>query len=192
MIRNIQGHRIRWRVLAAQGALVGLWSSLAMLVVAMVTTPMFESTMDTWSFTKVIASGVMGDGAASPISGFEWAPVLVGAAIHLGIGTIIGIAFAALVGLCDLEGWTSVSLVGLLFGAVLFVAAAAVVSVGMGPWNSLPLAPLLWGNIAFGLVAGVSMASWAQDADLDLPEGERAHVFESSFEEPDRPLPTYR
>jgi len=188
MIRNIQGHRIRWRILAAQGALVGLISALAMLLIAMVTIPLFAGSMDTWSFSKVLASGVLGNSAAHPLTGFDAGPVLLGTLLHLGIGALVGISFAIVIGLFDLEGWTSVALVGLLYAAVMFVGAATMVSIGIGPWSDVPLQPLLWGNLVFGLVAGLFMSTWAQDADIDIEPGERVHVFETSFEDHDPPV----
>ncbi|MCW2973084.1 MAG: hypothetical protein JWN72_1357 [Thermoleophilia bacterium] len=198
MIRNVQGHRIRWRVLGAQGAAVGLWSAVAMLVVAMATVPLFDSSMDTWSFTKVIASGILGDGAASPVTGFELVPVLVGTLVHLTIGLLVGVSFAFVIGFFDLEGWTPVALVGLLYGALLFVGSATFVNAGLGPWSDVPLQPLLWGNVVFGLVAGLLMSTWAQDADIDIERDEPVHVFETSFTDRqqevrgERPAPTWR
>lgn len=182
MVRNIRGHRIRWGVLAAQGARVGIWSALAMLVVAMLTVPLFSSGLDSWSFTKIIAAYFMGDSAASPVTGLDAGPVLVGTCIHLAIGALVGVSFAAIIGMFDLEGWTPVALVGLMYGALLFVGSATVIAAGVGPADTydLPMAPLLWGNVIFGLVAGVLMAAWADAADLDQPEEERVRVFETT------------
>lgn len=182
MVRNIRGHRIRWGMLCAQGAMVGLWSALAMLVVALMTIPMFSTGLDAWSFPKIIAATFMGDSAASPVTGFDAGPVAIGTIIHFGIGAIVGATFAAIIGMFDIEGWTPVALVGLMYGALLFVGSATVIAAIGGPAAEfdLPMAPLLWGNVIFGLVAGVLMAAWADAADIDQPEAEHVRVFETT------------
>lgn len=179
-ITNIRDHRIRWRLLVAQGALVGIASSLVMLVLATITYPMFSDGSDMWTFPKVIASAVLGNDAASPLAGFDAGPVVLGLLMHFAIGAIAGATYAVLIAMFDLEGWTPVALFGLLYGAMLFVWSTALIGAGLGPdaMQDLPLIVMFWGNIAFGLTAGVLLASWADRADLDQLESERVPVFE--------------
>lgn len=182
MIRNIRGHRIRWSVLLAQGALAGVLSSLVMLAVAMITVPMLSGGTDNWTFAKVVSTLFLGADAADPLTGFDALPVTVGLLVHFTIAIVAGALYGALVGLFDLEGWTPVAVMGLLFGAFLFVWSAVVVGAGFAPSPvaDLPLGALLWGNIAFGLCQGLLLATWAERADLDRdPEDvARVRVFE--------------
>lgn len=182
MVRNIRGHRIRWRVLLAQGALVGIVSAFVMLAVAMLTVPLFAEGLDSWSFSKALSTVVLGDAAASPLAGFDAAPVAVGIAVHLALSALAGMVYAGLVGFFDLEGWTPVAVMGLLFGAVLFVWSAALIGAGLAPAaaTDLPLGAILWGNVAFGLTAGLLLATWADRADLDheLDDAVRVRAFE--------------
>lgn len=182
MVRNIRGHRIRWRVLLTQGALVGVLSSLVMLAVAMVTIPLFSGALDSWSFAKVVSSSMLGDGAADPLTGFDAVPVGVGIVIHLALSAVAGVIYAGLVGMFDLEGWTPVAVMGLLFGAVLFVWSAVLIGAGLAPSaaTDLPLGALLWGNVSFGLTAGLLLATWADRADLDhdMEDVARVRAFE--------------
>ena len=191
MVRNIRGHRIRWRVLLAQGAFVGALSALVMLAVAMVTVPAFSQSTDMWSFAKAVSSAVLGSDAATPLTGFDTAPVLVGIALHLVISALVGVVYAGIVGMFDLEGWTPVAVMGLLFGAILFVWTAVLIGAGIAPSaaTDIPLGALLWGNVAFGLTAGLLLATWADRADLDheLDNAVRVRAFEG--DEPRTGLP---
>lgn len=179
-VTNIRGHRIRWRLLAAQGAYVGLFSALVMLAIAMLTWPLLGSGADGWTFLKVVSSALLGESAAVPLAGFAFVPVLVGLAVHLAIGVLAGSTYGMLVGMFDLEGWTPVALFGLLYGAVLFVWSTIAIGVGIGgaALESAPLVVMFWGNVAFGLTAGVLLCTWADRADLDQLESERVPVFE--------------
>ena len=174
-VTNIRGHRIRWRTLAAQGAFVGVVSALFMLAVATVLYPFLESGSDGWTFLKVISTAVLGQDAASPLTGFEAVPVLVGLVVHLAIGAFAGVTYAGIVAMFDLEGWTPVALFGLLYGAMLFVWSSVVIATGLGGTAiaELPLVAMLWSNVIFGLCAGVLLATWADRADIDQVESER-------------------
>jgi len=179
-ITNIRGHRIRWRMLATQGVMVGLFSALVMLAVATLSYPLFADGSDVWSFTKVVSSAVLGADAASPLAGFDAVPVLLGLALHLLLGAFAGVTYAMLIGLFDLEGWTPVALFGLIYGAMLFIWSAALIGAGIGgaAIEDLPLATMFWANMAFGLTAGSLLATWADTADLDQDATERVAVFE--------------
>lgn len=191
MVRNIRGHRIRWRLLLAQGAFVGAVSALVMLAVAMVTVPLFGDGADSWSFVKVVSSAVLGEDAARPFAGFDLVPVLVGTLLHFVLSALAGMVYAAIVGMFDLEGWTPVAVMGLLFGATLFVWSAVLIGAGVAPSaaTDLPLGALLWGNVSFGLTAGLLLATWADRADLDheLDDSVRVRAFEG--DEPRTGLP---
>jgi hypothetical protein len=184
VVRNIRGHRIRWRILALQGVYVGLVAAAVMLAVAMVTFPLFSSTADGWTFPKIVSTVVLGGDAADPLKGFEFAPVVVGLAIHLVVSAVIGVVYAGLVGMFDLEGWTPVAVMGLIVGAMAFVWSAALIGAGVLPaeFADLPLGALLWGNVSFGLTAGLLLATWADRADLDTDDPtddrERVRAFE--------------
>jgi hypothetical protein len=179
-ITNIRDHRIRWRLLVAQGVLVGVASSLVMLVLAIVLYPAFSDGTDMWTFPKVVSSVFLGNDAATPLAGFDAGPVVLGLLMHFAIGAIAGATYAVLIAMFDLEGWTPVALFGLLYGAMLFVWSTALIGAGLGPdaIQNLPLIVMFWGNIAFGLTAGMLLASWADRADLDQLESERVPVFE--------------
>ena len=179
-ITNIRGHRIRWRLLAAQGAIVGSISAVIMLFVAMGGFPLFNADTDMWTFLKGVSAVVLGGGAATPITGFEFGPVVVGLILHFAIGAIAGGTYGLLIALFDLEGWTPVALFGLIYGAMLFVWSTALLRAGIGPESteSFPLAVMFWSNLAFGLCAGMLLATWADTADIDQPAGERVAVFE--------------
>ena len=179
-VTNIRGHRIRWRLLAAQGAVAGVLSALVMLAIATVTYPIFDSGSDGWTFLKVVSSAVLGDDAAAPLTGFEAVPVLVGLVLHLAIGAFVGATYALAIAMFDLEGWTPVALFGLLYGAFLFVWSTVLIGAGLGGQAiaDLPLIVMLWGNLLFGLTAGVLLATWADRADIDQVESERVPAFE--------------
>lgn len=185
-VTNIRGHRIRWSMLAVQGAIVGTFSALVMLVLAMLLYPAFSSGSDVWTFTKVVSTAVLGDGAATPLSGFDAAPVLVGLVLHLAIGVIAGSTYALLVAMFDLEGWTPVALFGLLYGAMLFVWSSVLVGAGLGGdvIADLPLVLMLWANMVFGITAGLLLATWADRADIDQVESERVTLFEGDVDHP--------
>jgi hypothetical protein len=184
-VTNVRGHRIRWRMQLRSGAIVGAISSLVMLAIAMLLYPLFVDAADPWSFSKVASTVILGDDAIDPISGFEALPVVIGLIIHFLIGTLAGMAYAALVALFDLEGWTPVALFGLLFGAMLFVWSTALVLAGLTPVDSenFPLIVMFWGNISFGLTAGTMLAQWADRADIDQYEDERVPVFEGQLDQ---------
>ncbi len=185
MVRNIRGHRIRWRILAAQGAYVGILSAAVMLAVAMTTFPLFSSNSDGWTFAKIVSTVVLGNDAADPLTGFAFAPVMVGLLLHFAVSVAIGVVYAGIVGMFDLEGWTPVAVIGLIIGAMAFVWSAALIGAELLPsaFANLPLGALLWGNIAFGLTAGLLLATWADRADLDrdlsaAEDGVRVRAFE--------------
>lgn len=186
-ITNIRSHRIRWRVLFAEGIVAGLLSAVVMLALATITYPAFSDGADGWTFMKVVSSAVLGDDAAAPLAGFDTVPVLVGLAIHFAIGAFAGATYAGLVAMFDLEGWTPVALFGLLYGAMLFVWTTALIGAGFGgaAIQDLPLIVMFWGNLAFGVAAGTLLATWADGADIDQVESERVPVFEGDM---DRPL----
>jgi hypothetical protein len=179
-ITNIRGHRIRWSLLLAQGVVAGLVSAFVMLVIASVLFPLFTSGADLWSFPKVVSTVFYGDSAASPLSGFDGSAVLLGLVVHFAIGMVAGAIYAALVAMFDLEGWTPVSLFGLLFGAMLFVWSYTLIEAGIGPDSAqqFPVMAMFLGNLAFGLSTGVLLATWADAADLDQYEDERVDRFE--------------
>ncbi|MCW2956742.1 MAG: hypothetical protein JWO69_1611 [Thermoleophilia bacterium] len=178
-VTNIRGHRIRWSLLAARGALVGVFGAVAMLVIAMATFPLFSDDGDVWSFLKIVSGAVLGGEAASPITGFEATPVLVGLIVHFALGAFVGLTYALLIAMFDLEGWTPVALFGLLYGAMVFVWSAVFIGAGFGPADATAIPPvsMFFGNIAFGLTAGVLLATWADDGDLDQEEA-KVGVFE--------------
>lgn len=179
-VTNIRGHRIRWRVLFAGGAVTGLVSALVMLAIAMLLYPLFAAGADAWSFPRAASSLLLGADAVEPLAGFAATPVLVGLLVHFTIGTLAGITYAAFVAMFDLEGWTPVALFGLLYGAMLFVWSTALVGAGVTPLTGeqFPLVVMFWANLAFGLSAGALLASWADRADLDQADDERIPVFE--------------
>lgn len=179
-ITNIRHHRIRWRVLLAQGAFAGVVSALLMLAIASILYPLFSDGSDGWTFMKVVGSSVLGDDAATPLGGFDADGVFVGLLIHLAIGAFAGATYAVLVAMFDLEGWTPVALFGLLYGAMLFVWSTAIIGAGFGgaAIQDLPLIVMFWGNMIFGLTSGMLLATWADRADLDQVESERVPVFE--------------
>ncbi len=179
-VTNIRGHRIRWKLVAAQGVIVGLLSAVVMLAIATLTYPMFDSSSDGWTFLKVVSSAVLGDDAAAPLTGFAAAPVVVGLLLHLAIGAFVGTTYAMLAAMFDLEGWTPVTLFGLLYGAFVFVWSTVAIGVGLGgeAIQQLPLVVMLWGNLVFGFCAGVLLATWADRADIDQLESERIPAFE--------------
>lgn len=185
-VTNVRGHRIRWRMQLTTGAIVGAISSLVMLAIAMLLHPLFVEAADPWTFTKVVSTTILGEAAISPLAGFVAIPVLVGLVLHMLIGTLAGMAYAALVALFDLEGWTPVALFGLLFGAMLFVWSTALVLAGLTPVESenFPLIVMFWGNMAFGLTAGIMLSQWADRADIDQLEEERVPVFEGQLDRP--------
>jgi hypothetical protein len=184
-LTNIRGHRIRWRMQLASGAVVGLISAAVMLVIAMLLYPPFADASDLWSFPKVVSTVILGDDAIEPLAGFETIPVLVGLAIHFLIGVVAGAVYAAIVAMFDLEGWTPVALFGLLYGAMLFVWSTALVLAGLTPVDTgnLPVIVMFWGNIAFGLTAGVLLSTWADRADVDQVDEERVPVFEGQIDQ---------
>ena len=179
-VTNIRNHRIRWRMLLMQGAYVGVISSLVMVAIAALMLPTLVDGADGWSFLKSVSTVVLGDGAATPWSGFEAGPVLVGGGIHLLLGAFAGMTYALLVAMFDLEGWTPVALFGLLYGAMLFVwsTVLTVTVVDSTTIEQIPVLVMFWGNVAFGLSAGVMLATWADRADLDQSDDERVAVFE--------------
>lgn len=183
-VTNVRGHRIRWRVLMGQGAFVGSVSSLFMLVVATLLYPLLDSATDGWTFLKVVSTAVLGQDAADPLTGFAAVPVLAGLVVHLAIGAIAGLTYACLVGMFDLEGWTPVALFGLLYGAMLFVWSTVAIGAGLGGTaiEGLPPVVMLWGNISFGLCAGVLLATWADQADIDQVQSERVPPFEGDLD----------
>ncbi len=185
-ITNIRDHRIRWRMLFAQGALAGITSATLMLAIATITYPAFSDGADGWTFMKVVSSSVLGDDAATPLAGFDATPVLLGLLIHLAIGAFAGATYAGLVAMFDLEGWTPVALFGLLYGAMLFVWSTAFIGAGLGgaAIQGLPLIVMFWGNMVFGLTAGILLATWADRADIDQVESERVTVFEGDVDHP--------
>jgi hypothetical protein len=189
-ITNIRHHRIHWRTVAVQGALAGVTSALFMLVLASVTWPAFADDADGWTFLKVVGSATLGGDAASPLTGFDASAVIVGLVMHLSIGIVAGAAYGLIVAFLDLEGWTPVALVGMLYGAVLFVWSTAIVGaiVGSEVLTDAPLLVMFWSNVAFGLVAGLLLATWADGADLDQLESERVPVFEGD-DQPERGAP---
>lgn len=189
-ITNIRHHRIHWRSVAVRGALAGVTSALFMLVLASVTWPAFADDADSWTFLKVVGSATLGGDAASPLTGFDASAVLVGFVMHMSIGIAAGAAYGLIVALLDLEGWTPVALVGMLYGAVLWVWSTAIVGavVGSEVLTDAPLMVMFWSNVSFGLVAGLLLATWADGADLDQVESERVPVFEGD-DQPGRGAP---
>ncbi|MCB0877834.1 MAG: hypothetical protein KDC46_02485 [Thermoleophilia bacterium] len=179
-VTNIRGHRIRWRLVAAQGSVAGALSALVMLAVATLTYPLFADSSDGWTFLKVVSSAVLGDSAASPLAGFDLVPVTVGLLLHLAIGVFVGASYAMLAALFDIEGWTPVTLFGLIYGAMAFVWSTVIIGAGLGgnAIQDLPLIVMLWGNMVFGFTAGVLLATWADRADIDQIESEHVAAFE--------------
>lgn len=190
MIRNVRGHRIRWGALLSLGALVGVISSLVMLAIAVLLVPLFSEGTDAWTFAKVLSVPFLGSGAASPLTGFDTTPVVVGLITHFALGAVVGVLYAAVIGMFDLEGWTQTALTGILLGAFLFVWSSTLISAGLGPKPAevLPMAAMLWGNLAFGITAGALVATWADKLDLDQDETERVRAFEGT----DTTLPAQR
>jgi hypothetical protein len=184
-VTNIRSHRIRWRLLLAQGALAGIVSAVVMLVIAVALYPLFTNGADIWSFAKVVGSVVYGSSAVDPLSGFEAGPVLVGLLLHFALGAFAGMTYAALVAMFDLEGWTPVALFGLLYGAMLFVWSTTLIEAGLTRVSTeqFQVLAMFWGNLAFGLTSGVLLANWADDADLDQYDDERVPVFEGQLDQ---------
>lgn len=180
MIRNVRGHRIRWTALLARGVVVGLISALVMLVVAMVSFPLFERGSDMWTFSKVIAAVFLPNDTMQ-LTSFEAGPVLLGTLLHFLLGAFAGATYAAIVGMFDLEGWTPVAMMGIVYGAGLFITSATLIGVLSSfddAAQNLPLVVMFWGNVAFGITAGALMATWADRADIDQDEAERVPAFE--------------
>jgi hypothetical protein len=184
-VTNIRSHRIRWRLLLAQGALAGIVSAVVMLVIAVALYPLFTNGADIWSFAKVVGSVVYGSSAVDPLSGFEAGPVLVGLLLHFALGAFAGMTYAALVAMFALEGWTPVALFGLLYGAMLFVWSTTLIEAGLTRVSTeqFQVLAMFWGNLAFGLTSGVLLANWADDADLDQYDDERVPVFEGQLDQ---------
>ncbi|MCZ4496595.1 MAG: hypothetical protein JWM25_1178 [Thermoleophilia bacterium] len=183
-ITNIRHHRIRWGLLAGRGAGVGIISGVVMLLVAMVTLPLVSDDGDAWTFLKIAGSALLGGDAATPLTGFELGPVLAGMIVHFLLAALVGATYALLIGMFDLEGWTPVALFGLLYGAMVFVWSAVIIGAGFGPAaaDSIPPISMFFGNMAFGMTAGILLATWADDGDLDQEEI-RVKVFEQRAED---------
>jgi hypothetical protein len=184
-VTNIRDHRIRWRVLLAQGAVAGVISAAVMLVIAIALYPVFTDGADVWTFAKVVSSVVYGSSAVDPLSGFELGPVAVGLLLHFALGAFAGVTYAALVAMFDLEGWTPVALFGLLYGAMLFVWATTLIEAGLTrvATEQFQVLAMFWGNLAFGLTSGVLLATWADAADLDQYDDEKVPVFEGNLDQ---------
>jgi len=187
-ITNIRHHRIRWRRLAALGAGAGLVGALVMLLISMATMPLLTDG-DAWTFPKVISGALLGSDAATPLTGFESGPVIVGLVLQLVIGAIVGAIYGVLVAMFDLEGWTPVTLFGLIFGATTFVTIVSIISatVAADSVEALPIIATFWGSIAFGLTAGAVLARWADRSDLDQDTTERVGAFEGDEVRTDLP-----
>jgi hypothetical protein len=185
VLTNIRGHRIRWRMQLASGAVVGAISAAVMLAIAMLLYPLFADASDLWSFPKVVSTVVYGQDAIQPLAGFDAGPVLVGLAIHFAIGIVAGMVYAGLIAMFDIEGWTPVALFGLLYGAMLFVWSTALVLAGLTPVDTgnLPVIVMFWGNVAFGLAAGLLLSTWADRADIDQADDEKVPVFEGQIDQ---------
>lgn len=169
--RNVISHRISYDRLAGAGAAVGVLAALVMAAVAMIVTPLVDADTDLWSFFKVVGTIVLGTGAADPLTGWEALPVLVGMAMHLLIGAVVGAVFAVLVGLFDIEDTVPVMLMGLVYGVAVFLTSY----VGIGnlvfpAFERLPTIVGFWTHIAFGIIAGAVLGSWAERYDLDRPD----------------------
>lgn len=158
-VTNIRTHRIRWRRQLVRGALVGAISVVALLLAAAIV-DLFVGTTDDSALAEVAGS------------------IGLAVGIDFVIGIIGGMVFAALVALFDVEGWTPVAVAGLLYGAVVFVWPATIAG-----FNGGSLIVMFAGSIAFGLTAGLLLATWADRGDIDQNETVRVPAFEG--DEPD-------
>ena len=163
-VTNIRTHRIRWRHQLARGAMVGV-VSITVLLLATVLVDLIFGTTDDSALAEVAGS--------------------VGLAVFLNfaIGIVAGMIFAALVALFDVEGWTPVAVAGLLYGAVVFVWPATIAG-----FDGSSLIVMFAGSIAFGLAAGLLLATWADRGDIDQDETERVPAFEGDGPETHRHL----
>lgn len=171
MAPNILGHHIMYDRLAARGALGGFISALVMLVIAVVSPALYsQPDVDGWSFLKAVSTLVLGDGAASPLFGFEAVPVFVGLALHLLIGVLAGAVLALLVGLLDIDGPIPVLMSGMLFGLVVFLGSYTAISLfSLTAFETLPIGTTFLSHVVFGMVTGLFLLSWSGHYDLDEP-----------------------
>ncbi|NNF43440.1 MAG: hypothetical protein HKN62_10425 [Phycisphaerales bacterium] len=104
-----------------------------------------------WSFIRLLAAPVMGDGVLAPPASFDAAIALVGLGVHL----VLSVAFALLLAIV-IHRWGL--LVGMLGGALFGVALYGIVVYTASllfPWLLTLQSPLLLAtHVIFGIVAG--------------------------------------
>jgi hypothetical protein len=136
------------REAAFPGALSGLSAAGVMAAVLM-----FFSYRhgDLWQPMKLIAATVLGEKAVGT-AGFQPLPVLIGMAIHLSVGVVLGIFFVWLAGFISIAaaiGW------GINFGLAVWVIMQFGLLPVVNPWMAaLPLIPFALAHGLFGLVLG--------------------------------------
>lgn len=166
--RNLVSHRISYDRLAGLGAIAGLLAAVVMGALTVAITPLVAPGADVWSFFKVVSTMILGEGAATPLAGFAAGPVLLGVALHLAIGAAFGAIFAILIGLFDIEETVPIMLMGLVYGVIVFLGTYLVIAQLLFPaFEQLPFIVPFWTHVAFGLIAGAVLGSWADRYDLD-------------------------
>lgn len=165
---NVRAHRITYDLLALRGAFVGVLAAIVMAIMAMLLTQFVAPETDMWSFPKAVSSIVLGEDAATPLTGFDAAPVIVGLLVHLAIGAVVGAIFATLIGLFDIEETVPVTLMGLIYGVSVFLFSyLAVGSLFFPAINEIPTIVGFWTHVAFGLIAGAMLGQWNERYDED-------------------------
>lgn len=163
---NVRAHRISYLPLALRGALVGVASAVIMAAVTMLVGPLLDADNDVFTFPRVVATIVLGDDAATPLTGLALLPVAVGLLTHLAIGALVGAAFALLIGEFDVEGTVPVMVAGIVFASIVFVVSYLAVARLLFPaFEHLPILASFWSHVVFGIVAGAMLGSWATRFD---------------------------
>jgi hypothetical protein len=166
-MRNLSAHRVDADGLLTSGGDTGVLAALVAAVVPTIVAPIFVSTIDGWTFFKAVSTILLGDSAVDPVSGFELAPVLVGAGMYLFIGTLLGAIFALVVALADLDGAVPILVILIsLFGAYTFLLLWLPLSQTLVPAFDLIPTPFAgWMIVTYAIMLVVGIAGWGKSWD---------------------------
>lgn len=150
-------------ILLKEAAFPGILSGLLAAAIMAVVWMLFASRGgDLWRPMKLIAATVLGESAIHS-SGFQPIPVLLGIALHLLMGILMGVFFTWLGGYLTVGAATSW---GLIFGLAIWVIMQFGILPVINPWMAeFPPIPFAISHALFGL----SLGSYP----IFLPEQER-------------------
>lgn len=166
-MRNIAAHRVDAQGVFTSGGDVGFVAIVIASAIPVLLAPLMVDGIDVWTLFKSLSTVLLGDDAMAHPTGFELAPVLVGAGVHLFLGAAVGALFALVVSLVDIDGIApTVVIMITLFGAYSFLLVWLPLSESLMPALAQIPSPFIIEMImTYAIVLGLGVARWRRRWD---------------------------